>query len=156
MARRLPRIAYLAFGELAVNRVASRFHRWLLRRNRGRAAIRRLLGLDSILVTTTGRKTGQPRTVPLGAIRDGARWLVIASNAGHDRPPAWALNMAADPAVFVDAGSGPTRCRAHAAVGDEADLLWPRVLAVYPGYADYQARTERPIPLFVLEPTADV
>ena len=155
MARRLPRMVYLAFGELAVNPVFSRVHRWLLRRNRGRVAIRRLLGLDAILVTTKGRKTGEPRTVPLGAVRDGARWLVIASNAGHDRPPAWAMNMSADPDVSVDAGSGPTRCRAHAAIGDEADHLWPLVISVYPGYADYQARTERPILLFVLEPVMD-
>jgi deazaflavin-dependent oxidoreductase (nitroreductase family) len=63
--------------------------------------------------------------------------------------------MEADPDVTVDAGSGPTRHRAHAAIGDEADRLWPRVISVYPGYADYQARTERPISLFVLEPVGD-
>lgn len=155
MPRRFPSIVYLAYGELAVNRQFSRIHRWLLRRNRGRGAIRRLLGLDAILVTTTGRKTGEPRTVPLGAVRDGDRWLVIGSNAGHDRPPAWALNMAADPDVRVDAGAGFMPFQAHPAVGEEADRLWPRVLSIYPGYADYQARTQRKIPLFVLEPAGD-
>ena len=155
MARRLPRIVYLAFGEIAVNRQFSRVHRWLLRRTGGRGAIGRVLGLSVILVTTTGRRTGEARTVPLGAVRDGARWLVIGSNAGHDRPPAWALNMVADPDVSVDAGGGQTRYRAHEAVGDEADRLWPLVISIYPGYADYQARTDRPIPLFVLDPVWD-
>jgi deazaflavin-dependent oxidoreductase (nitroreductase family) len=152
MARRLPRIVYLAFGVLAVNRVFTRFHRWLLRRTSGGGTIDRVLGLDVILVTARGRRTGQPRTVPLGAVRHGADWLVIASNAGHDRMPAWALNLRADPLVTVEWRGEVGPFRAHEATGAEAETLWPVVLRVYPGYAHYQTRTDRPIPLFVLEP----
>ena len=151
MGRRLPRIVYLAFGELAVNRPFSRFHRWWLRRTGG-GVIDRVLGLDVILVTAKGRKTGEPRTVPLGAVRDGARWLVIGSNAGHDRMPGWVYNLRAEPSVAVEWRGEIEPFWAHEALGSEADALWPVVLRVYPGYADYQARTDRPIPLFVLEP----
>ncbi len=152
MPRRLPSFVYVAFGLVVTNHRVARFHRWLIERTGRRGLVGRALGLEMIVVTTTGRRTGEPRTIPLGAVRDGDRWLVVGSNAGRDRPPAWALNMAATPAVTVDAGAGRAPFRAHAATGPEADRLWPLVTSVYPGYADYQARTERPIPLFVLEP----
>jgi deazaflavin-dependent oxidoreductase (nitroreductase family) len=152
MVRRLPRIAYLAFGELGVNRQFTRFHRWLLRRTGGGRVIDHLIGLDIILVTMVGRRTGERRTVPLGAVRHGADWLVIGSNAGHDRAPAWALNLRSEPAVSVEWRGEAGPFRAHEATGAEAETLWPVVLRVYPGYADYQARTDRHIPLFVLEP----
>jgi deazaflavin-dependent oxidoreductase (nitroreductase family) len=152
MGRRLPRIVYLGFGDLAVNRQFTRFHRWLLRRTGGGGAIDHLFGLDIILVTTIGRRTGEPRMVPLGAVRHGADWLVIGSNAGHDRVPAWVLNLRSEPAATVEWRGEARPFQAHQATGAEADALWPVVLRVYPGYADYQARTHRPIPLVVLEP----
>lgn len=86
----------------------------------------RALGLDMIVVTTTGRRTGSPRTVPLGAVRDGDRWLV----GGRE------------PVPYVARRPG----------GEEADRAWRLALGTYPGYADYQARTDRKIPLFLLEP----
>ncbi|HEV8696363.1 MAG TPA: nitroreductase/quinone reductase family protein [Candidatus Limnocylindrales bacterium] len=152
MDRRLPRVVYLAFGEIGVNRRFTRFHRWLLRRTGGGRAIDRVLGLDIILVTTKGRRTGEPRTVPLGAVRHGGDWLVIGSSAGQDRMPAWALNLRSEPAVTVEWRGETRHFRAHEATGLEAETLWPVVLRVYPGYADYQARTDRAIPLVVLEP----
>ena len=109
-----------------------------------------------IVLTTTGRRTGQPRTVPLGAVRDGDRWLVVGSNAGRDEAPAWALNMQANPDVTVAVRGRDARAfRARTAVGGEAARLWPMVTARYPGYIDYQRRTDRQIPLFVLEPVGD-
>jgi F420H(2)-dependent quinone reductase len=152
MARRLPRFAYIAIGEILVNHRFARFHRWLIRRSGGRLAGGAALGLDVILVTARGRRSGALRTVPLGAVRDGDAWVVIASNAGHDRMPAWASNLRADPAVTVEARGVAAPFRAHEAVGAEADRLWPIVIDAYPGYGDYQTRTERSIPLFVLEP----
>ncbi len=151
MARRLPRSVYIAIGEILVSRPFTRFNRWLIRRTGGRAGSG-ALGLDVILVTTRGRRSGELRTVPLAAVRDGDAWIVIASNAGHDRAPAWALNLRAEPSVTVETGGQARPFRAHEAVGDEFDRLWPVVIAAYPGYADYQDRTERAIPLFVLEP----
>ena len=151
MARRLPRVAYIAIGEILVNHRVAGFHRWVIRRTGGRAG-GGALGVDVILVTTRGRRSGEPRTVPLGAVRDGPAWLVVGSNAGHDAMPAWALNLQADPAVTVERGGEARPFRAHEAVGEEADRLWPIVIDAYPGYGDYQRRTERAIPLYVLEP----
>jgi deazaflavin-dependent oxidoreductase (nitroreductase family) len=103
MARRLPRPVYIAIGELLVSRPVTSFNRWLLRRTSGRIGAGGL-GMDVILVTTRGRRSGQARTVPLGAVLHGADWIVIGSNAGHDKAPAWALNMRADPEVPPLAG----------------------------------------------------
>jgi deazaflavin-dependent oxidoreductase (nitroreductase family) len=151
MARRLPRAVYIAIGEVLVSRPVSGFNRWLLRRTGGRLGGGGL-GMDVILLTTRGRRTGVLRTVPLGAVRDGSDLIVIGSNAGHDRAPAWALNLHADGAVTVERDGLAAPYRAHEALGLEADRLWPIVIDAYPGYADYRTRTDRPIPLFVLEP----
>ena len=153
MPRRLPAWVYVAFAYVVTNHRVARVHRWLIERTGGRGLTGRALGLDMIVVTTTGRRSGTPRTVPLGAVRDGARWLVVASNAGRDQAPAWATNMAAIPEVTVAVGGGdPARYVARRASGPEHDRLWQLVLRRYPGYADYQARTDRPIAVFVLEP----
>jgi deazaflavin-dependent oxidoreductase (nitroreductase family) len=108
--------------------------------------------MEVILVTTRGRRSGEPRSVPLGAVRDGTSWVVIASNAGHYQMPAWALNLRAEPRATVEHRGVAAAYRAHEARADEADRLWPIVIDAYAGYADYRTRTERPIPLFVLEP----
>jgi deazaflavin-dependent oxidoreductase (nitroreductase family) len=153
MPRRLPGWVYIAFAYLVTNHRVARAHRWLIEQTGGRGLVGRALGLDMIVVTTTGRRTGAPRTVPLGAIRDGDRLLVVGSNAGRDEAPSWALNMEAIPEVTVAIGGGePEPYVARRPVGMEADRLWLLVVGRYPGYADYQARTDRPIPLFVLEP----
>ena len=153
MPRRLPGWVYVAFAYVVTNHRFARVHRWLIERTRGRGLTGRALGLEMIVVTTTGRRSGTPRTVPLGAVRDGDRWLVVGSNAGRDEAPAWALTRAAFPEVRVAVGGGdPSPYLARRAIGPEHDRLWSLVLASYPGYADYQARTDRRIPLFVLEP----
>jgi F420H(2)-dependent quinone reductase len=151
MARRLPRVVNLAIGDVVVNHRFAGFHRLLLRRTGGRVGAG-ALGIDVILVTTHGRRSGEHRTVPLGAVRDGAAWVITASNAGHDQIPAWALNLRADGAVTVERNGVAAPFVAHEAVGPEADRLWPIVIDAYPGYGDYRKRTDRPIPLFVLEP----
>jgi F420H(2)-dependent quinone reductase len=151
MARRLPRFVNLAIGDIVVNHRFAGFHRWLLRRTGGRVG-GSALGIDVILVTTRGRRSGEPRTVPLGAVRDGSTWIVVGSNAGHERAPTWALNLRADGAASVERDGVAAAFMAHEAVGPEADRLWPIVIDAYPGYGDYRNRTDRPIPLFVLEP----
>jgi F420H(2)-dependent quinone reductase len=129
----------------------TRYNRWLIRRTGGRLG-GRALGIEVILLTTRGRRSGAQRTVPLGAIRDGQSWIVIGSNAGHDRMPAWALNLRADATVTVEHRGAVVPHQAHEARDAEAERLWPIVIEAYPGYAHYQTRTDRPIPLFVLEP----
>jgi deazaflavin-dependent oxidoreductase (nitroreductase family) len=105
-------------------------------------------------LTTTGRKSGQPRTVLLTSpVQQGDTYVVVASRGGDDVHPAWFLNLRDDPAVQVATGSGPKRpMRARIADADERAQLWPQVAAEYKGYASYQTKTTREIPLVFLEP----
>jgi deazaflavin-dependent oxidoreductase (nitroreductase family) len=107
-------------------------------------------------LTTTGRKTGRPHTVVLTSpVRDGDAIVVVASRGGDNHHPAWFLNLRDDPDVDVAIGREPKRSmRARVAGPDERDRLWPQVVARYKGYGDYQTRTDREIPLVLLEPRA--
>lgn len=109
-------------------------------------------GMPVLLLTTTGRRTGRPRTTPLTYFRDGDDLVVVASNGGSDAPPAWSLNLRAQPAASVRIGSATLAVRARMASPDERARLWPEITATYPGYARYEQRTERTIPLFLLTP----
>jgi deazaflavin-dependent oxidoreductase (nitroreductase family) len=105
-------------------------------------------------LTTTGRKSGRPHTVVLTSpARDGDAIVVVASRGGDPRHPAWFLNLRDNPDVEVAMGRGPKRSmRARVADPSERARLWPQVVARYKGYGDYQTRTEREIPLVLLEP----
>lgn len=105
-----------------------------------------------LLLTTTGRKSGQPRTAPVLYLRDGERLIVIGSNAGNERPPAWALNLVANPDAEVEVGRERRPVRARVAEGEERAELWRRVNDQYAGFDDYATRTDREIRVFVLEP----
>jgi deazaflavin-dependent oxidoreductase (nitroreductase family) len=105
-----------------------------------------------LLVTTTGRRSGQPRTAPVVYLADGERLVVIGSNAGNARSPAWALNLQANPDADVEVGRRRRQVRARVAEGDERGELWRRMNEQYGGFEDYRGRTARAIPVFVLEP----
>ena len=105
-----------------------------------------------LLLTTTGRKSGEPRTAPLVYLADGERMVVIGSNAGNAKVPAWVLNLEADPAAEVEIGGRRQRVRARRTEGAERDDLWRRCNAQYAGFDDYAERTDRTIAVFVLEP----
>jgi F420H(2)-dependent quinone reductase len=105
-----------------------------------------------LLLTTTGRKSGQPRTVPVVYLRDGERIAVIGSNAGHSRTPAWSLNLQANPEAEIEIGRKRQRVRARVAESDERAQLWRLHNEQYSGFDEYEARTNRDIALFVLEP----
>jgi deazaflavin-dependent oxidoreductase (nitroreductase family) len=104
-------------------------------------------------LTTTGRKRGRPHTVLLTSpIRDGDAIVVVASRGGADDHPAWLLNLRDNPAVDVAVGSEPKRpMRARIAEPDERARLWPQVVAKYKGYGNYHTKTNREIPLVLLE-----
>jgi deazaflavin-dependent oxidoreductase (nitroreductase family) len=105
------------------------------------------------LLGTTGRKSGAQRTAPLIYLQDGARIVLVASQGGLPRHPVWYSNLEAQPDVSFQTREGGKRAfRARRASPDEKAALWPRLCAVYPDYADYQARTEREIPVVILEP----
>lgn len=105
-----------------------------------------------LLLTSTGRKSGQKRTAPVVYLADGENVVVIGSNAGHNRTPAWSLNLQANPEAEVEVGRKRLPVRARIATGEERADLWRRHNEQYSGFDEYEARTDRDIALFVLEP----
>jgi len=105
-------------------------------------------------LTTVGRRSGEPRTVMLSSpVQCGDTWVVVASRWGDDRHPAWFLNLRDQPLVEVRATGMPKQTmRARIATPEERAALWPKVTSVYKGYANYQKKTDREIPLVLLEP----
>jgi deazaflavin-dependent oxidoreductase (nitroreductase family) len=116
----------------------------------------RASSMPVLRLTTTGRRSGLPRTVVLTSpLTEGDALVVVASRGGDDRPPDWLLNLQANPTVEVVLRDGPPRqLRARVATEQERERLWPRVVADHRNYADYQARTTRVIQLVLLEPPA--
>jgi deazaflavin-dependent oxidoreductase (nitroreductase family) len=110
--------------------------------------------MPSLELTTIGRKSGETRSVMLTApIVDGDTIVVVASRGGDPTHPAWFLNLRDNPAVEVSLQQGPRRpMKASIASADERAALWPRVVAAYRGYASYQRKTTREIPLVLLTP----
>ncbi len=108
-------------------------------------------GSKIILLTTTGHRSGEKRTVPLIYGRHGDDYLVVASKGGSDVPPAWYVNLDADPEVEVQDRAEVFRARARTATDDERRTLWPIMTAEWPAYDEYQTRTTRQIPVVVLE-----
>jgi deazaflavin-dependent oxidoreductase (nitroreductase family) len=132
-------------------KVASAVHRTLYRRTGGRVG-GRVAGCPVLLLTTTGRTTGKPRTTPLLDLADGDRLVIVASKGGDDRSPGWYRNLKANPEVEVQAGRNVRRMRAATASGAEHDELWGKVTKMYPPYEAYQSKTRRRIPLVILSP----
>jgi F420H(2)-dependent quinone reductase len=111
----------------------------------------KMKGAPILLLTTKGRKSGKPRTAPLLYLREGDALAVVASEGGAPRHPAWFLNLQADPEVEVEVGRARERRRAREATGDERATLWQRLVELYPPYEIYQQKTERTIPVVLLE-----
>lgn len=109
-------------------------------------------GGPSLLLTTTGRKSGKPRTLPLLYLKTARGYALVASFGGSDQHPAWYLNLEANPEVEIQVGPRRIRARAQTADEERRAELWPRLLKLYGGYASYQQRTERKIPVVELVP----
>jgi F420H(2)-dependent quinone reductase len=105
-----------------------------------------------LLLTSTGRRSGQPRTAPVVFLADGERQIVIGSNAGNVRTPAWSYNLQANPDAEVEIRGARKLVRARVAAGEERAELWRKVNAMYAGFDSYDAKTSREIAVFVLEP----
>lgn len=105
-----------------------------------------------LLLTTTGRKSGQPRTAPIVYLEDEGRFVVINTNAGNERIPAWSLNLAANPEAEVEVGRKRHRVRARLAEGEERADLWRKHNVQYGGFDEYAERLGRDIGVFVLDP----
>lgn len=106
-----------------------------------------------ISLTTTGRRSGQHRQVPLYAFDDRERLVIVGSRGGSAKDPAWAGNLRADPRATVARDDEEWAVRAYEAGGEERERLWLLVAAAFPLYESYRRRTSRLIPIFVLEPT---
>jgi F420H(2)-dependent quinone reductase len=104
------------------------------------------------LLTTTGRKSGQPRVSPLYFLRDGDRVIVAASRGGSDKHPLWYLNLKANPKVSVQIKKEVLDLTARDATDDERARYWPQLVKMYPSYDDYQSYTDRTIPIVVCDP----
>ncbi|MBK9181001.1 MAG: nitroreductase family deazaflavin-dependent oxidoreductase [Acidimicrobiales bacterium] len=128
------------------------FHVWVYRTTGGRIG-RRIGSIENVLLTTTGRRTGQARTTPLTATIDDDRVVLVASNGGAPRHPDWYLNLVAHPEVTVQRGADVQRMGARTAGPEERAVLWPRVVSTYKGYEGYQCRAPREIPIVICEPT---
>lgn len=135
-----------------VIRVMSVLNVWLYRASGGRIGGRFLRGAPICLLTTRGRRTGEPRVAPLLYLAEGENVVIVASKGGMSKHPLWYLNLLADPDCEVEIGSTRRAMRARTASAEEKAALWPRLVAMYPDYDDYQARTDRDIPVVVLEP----
>ncbi len=127
----------------------SAFHTFLYRATRGRLG-RRLAHHDILLLTTTGRAGGRPHTVPLLYLRVAGELAVIASFAGHDRHPAWYRNLQASPQAQAQIRGERFTVIAREATPEERPHLWALAVAEHPGYAGYQQRTTRLIPVVLL------
>lgn len=137
----------------AATRFSMRFlgtlHGSLYRLSRGKIG-GKLGQLPVLLLTTTGRKSGQPRTWPLGYLRDGERLIIVASASGEPKHPAWYLNLRADPRVTVQLGGEEVVMYAKTATGAERVQLWDQLIVVFPAFAEYQQKTAREIPVVIL------
>jgi deazaflavin-dependent oxidoreductase (nitroreductase family) len=128
-------------------------HRGVVKISGGRVGWR-AGGMPALALTTTGRRSGRPRTVMLTSpVQEGDAIVIVASRGGDAHHPAWFLNLREHPDVQVAFAGRPRRpMRARVATSGERAALWPRVTAAYKGYGNYQKKTDREIPLVLLEP----
>ncbi|PAY22490.1 nitroreductase [Dietzia natronolimnaea] len=144
---------------LGIIKVMSRVNTWTYRVSGGRIGGNWRVGsaltapVPVCLVTTTGRKSGEPRTVPLLHLPDGDRVLLVASQGGLPRHPQWYLNILANPEVTIQVGRRTRAMTAREASVEERAALWPRLVERYADFASYQANTSRVIPVVICEPT---
>ncbi|MCW2965077.1 MAG: ddn 2 [Actinomycetia bacterium] len=134
----------------SATRYLGALHRLLYRISGGRIG-GRLWDLPVVLLTTTGRKSGKQRTVPLCSLRDGDSIVVIASYGGLDQPPAWWLNLEANPNAELLTGRTRRTVTARNAAPDERARLWAELTSRAPGYLEYERRTNREIPVVILQ-----
>ena len=147
MARGRPYSAAIA----AAQKLATKLHSSVYRATGGRVG-GRMLGSPVLLLVTTGWKTGRSRTTPLFYLEDGGRYTIVASNGGALKTPLWWLNLRANPRATAEVGGRRIPVRASEVGGEEKRRLWRELVAMYPSYEAYRKRTDREIPVVLLEP----
>ena len=128
-------------------------HRWVYKTSGGRVGKNWANDrMPVLLLTTVGRRTGKERTWPIGYMRDGEAYVVVASNGGLATHPSWYLNLTAEPRVVIEVGGTRQRVRAATAEGPERARLWAEVVERYPNFTKYQEGVTRELPVVVLRP----
>ena len=138
-------------GESSFYRNIGRLHTRLYRLSGGRIG-HKTGAIHNLLLTSTGRKSGEKRTCPLAYLEDGGRFVLIASNGGNEKHPAWYLNLKSDPRAVVEVGPRRVDVSATTAAGTERARLWSAAVRTNPQYAVYESITAREIPVVVLTP----
>ncbi len=129
-------------------RLVSQFHVAAYRLSGGWGPLNR----NTLILTTRGRKSGREISKPLLYFEDRGKIYLVASYGGSDSPPAWYRNLVKNPEVKVESGRSTRTCRARTLSADEAKPIWPRLIEIYPSYAEYQKKTARQIPIVELDP----
>ena len=129
-----------------------RINTWIYRRNGGEGLGGTMQNSPIALLTTIGRKTGEPRVSPLLYLRDGDRVILAASRGGSDKNPMWYLNLKANSEVSVQVKKEVLDLTARDATDEERAKYWPQLVAMYPTFEDYQSWTHRTIPIIICDP----
>ena len=148
----LPDLAYRAIGWFSTTRLDRVLHPFLYRLTGGRGPIGRVLDLGFVLLTTTGRRTGTPRTVALFGFPTDGGWIVVGSRGGSGRVPDWARNLRADPRTTIRVGGREAPALARELAGDAYEAAFELAAAAYPGYRLYRRNAEHHIPILRIEP----
>jgi len=139
-------------GGWLVRSTAAHVDPWIYRRTKGRFTMAGPLTIPQLVLTTTGAKSGQPRTIQLGCLPDGEdRWYVVASNFGQEHHPAWSYNLLAHPEATVEQAGHTVAVVATLVPDEDKDALWPRLDEVVPQFTTYRTRTDRNIRIFALK-----
>lgn len=136
----------------AVVKAMSKVNTWVFRVTGGKLGGRFVGGAPVLLLNTVGRRSGETRTAPLLYLEDGEDYVLVASKGGMSHHPAWYLNLEENPQVEVEVGGQKKAMVARRASPQEKAALWPKLVAMYPSYDDYQARTDRDIPVVIVSP----
>ena len=145
-------VTALADGVDPIVRLLMRAHVRIYRVSNGRIAHRFPEGAPILLLDHVGAKTATRRTPPLVYVEDDCNVVIVASKGGHPRNPAWYHNLRANPDTTVQVGAERRAVHARLASPEERKRLWPKAVMTYGGYGNYQKRTDREIPLVILEP----
>lgn len=130
----------------------SRANTWIFKKSNGRFGDKFLRGAPVGILTTIGRKTGEPRESPLLFLQEGKRIVLVASQGGRANNPMWYLNLKANPKVTFQTKTEHLALMARDATETERDEYWPKLDAMYPDFADYRSYTDRKIPIVICDP----
>jgi deazaflavin-dependent oxidoreductase (nitroreductase family) len=130
----------------------SRAQTWLFKTTNGKLGNKFLRGAEVGILTTVGRKTGEPRESPLLFLREGSRIVLVASQSGRATNPMWYLNLVANPRITFRTKAGSHELVAREATDPERDEYWPKLDAMYPDFVNYRSYTDRKIPIIICDP----